>query len=148
MRRLILRADFRRGRRVLLNAIAGGTAPDDSIWAGNSSLKAKWKKSFVDKWKSQEQSKRQQFRRLMQPTIILPDIRRWTEDECIAYSLSFGGIDCILGVDLGVIDWSHDRLTGYDGKHKPGYEMTDADWANLCFYQSESVLFLHKATYQ
>jgi hypothetical protein len=48
-------------------------------------------------------------------------------------------------VDLGVIDWSHDRLTGYDGKHKPGYEMTDADWDNVCFYKPDSVLFLHKA---
>jgi hypothetical protein len=92
LRDLILQADFQRGRRVLLNAIAGGTAPDDSVWAGNSSLKAKWKKSFVDKWKSQEQSKRQQFRRLMQPTIILPDIRRWTEDECIRFGTASGSI--------------------------------------------------------
>ncbi len=60
--------------------------------------------------------------------------------------MSFGGIDCILGVDLGVIDWSHDRLTGYDGKHKPGCEMTDADSDNVCYYQSDSVLFIHKAT--
>jgi hypothetical protein len=69
LRRLILQADFPRGRRVLLNAISGGDAPDDSVWAGNSSLKAKWTKYFVGKWKSQEQSKRQQFRRLMQPTM-------------------------------------------------------------------------------
>jgi len=24
--------------------------------------------------------------------------------------------------------------------------MTDADWDNVCYYQSDSVLFLHKAT--
>jgi hypothetical protein len=24
--------------------------------------------------------------------------------------------------------------------------MTDADWANVCYYQSDSVLFIHKAT--
>jgi hypothetical protein len=24
--------------------------------------------------------------------------------------------------------------------------MTDADWANVCYYQSDSILFLHKAT--
>lgn len=60
--------------------------------------------------------------------------------------MAFGGIDCILGVDLELNEWSHDRLTGYDGKHKPGQAMTDADWANVCYYQADSVLFLHKAS--
>jgi hypothetical protein len=146
LRQLILQADFERGRRVLLNVIAGGTSPQDSVWERNAELKKKWIQSYIKKWKTQEQFIRQRYRRVTTPNIVLPDIRRWSQDECIAYSLSFGGIDCVSGVDLGLNDWAHDRLTGYDGKHKPGYVMTYADWGNVCYYQADSVLFLHKAT--
>ncbi len=146
LRALILRADFPRGRRILLNAIAGGNIPQDSVWAGNADLKSQWKKSFVDKWKSQAQPKREQYIRIKQPKHIVPDIRNWTEDECAQYNMSFGGIDCILGVNLELNEWSDDRITGWDGKHLPERKMTDADWANVCYYQSYSVLFLHKAT--
>jgi hypothetical protein len=146
LRDMILQADFERGRRVLLNAIAGGIAPQDAVWSGNSLLKEQWNKSFIKKWKSQEQSKREEYRSVTTPNVILPDIRKWIEDECIKYSKSSGGIDCILGVNLDINDWSHDRITGFDGKHKPDYVMTEADWANVCYYQPDSVLFLHKAS--
>jgi hypothetical protein len=135
----------------VLNAIDGGTAPgdtapQDSVWAGNAALKEQWKKAFIKKWNSQSQSKREAWVRTKQPNHNVPDIRKWSQDECVKYSMCFGGIDCILGVDLELNDWSHDRLTGWDGKHKPGRVMTDADWANVCYYQSDSLLFLHKAT--
>jgi hypothetical protein len=146
LRDLILRADFERGRRVLLNAISGGTAPVDSVWTSNFSSKDLWKKSFIKKWESQEQSRREQYIHVKQPNHIVPDIRRWSEEECIAYNMSFGGIDCILGINLELNEWSNDRLTGYDGKHKLEQVMTEADWANICYYQADSVLFLHKAT--
>jgi hypothetical protein len=61
LRELILQADFERGRRVLLNAIAGGTEPDYSVWEGNAELKKKWIQSYIKKWKTQEQSERQRY---------------------------------------------------------------------------------------
>jgi hypothetical protein len=142
---LILKADFQRGRRVLLNAIAGGESPQDSVWAGNAALKRQWKKSFVDKWKSQAQPNREQYIRIKQPNHIVPDIRNWTEDECVQYNMSFGGIDCILCVNLELNEWSDDRITGWDGKHLPE-RVTDDDWLNVCYYEADSILFLHKAT--
>jgi hypothetical protein len=146
LRELILQADFERGRRVLLNAIAGGNPPQDSVWIGNAELKEQWIQMFIKKWRSQEHKRREATFQFKQPGIIAPDIRKWRENECISYSLSFGGIDCILGVDLDINDWSHDRLTGYDGKHYAEKIRTEADWANVCYYQPDSVLFLHKAT--
>jgi hypothetical protein len=146
LRQLILEADFKRGRRVLLNAINGGGAPPDSVWAGNTGLKELWNKSFIKKWNEQSQSNREVWIRTKQPNHIVPDIRNWSKDECIKYNMSFGGIDCILGVNLEINEWSDDRLTGWDGKHKPGRVMADADWANVCYYQADSVFFLHKAT--
>ena len=146
LRQLILQADFERGRRVLLNAIDGGGAPVDSVWAGNSVLKGQWNQSCIKKWNEQSQSNREVWIRTKQPNHIVPDIRLWSQHECIKYNMSFGGIDCILGLGLDLNEWSNDRLTGWDGKHKPGRVMTDEDWANVCYYQSDSVLFLHKAT--
>jgi hypothetical protein len=146
LRDLILKADFPRGRRVLLNAIAGGTAPEGAVWAGNDELELKWNNSIIKKWKSQEQAKREHLIHLKQPHHIVPDIRKWSQEQCIKYNMSYGGIDCILGVNLELNEWSNDRLTGWDGKHKPGRLMTDVDWDNVCNYQADSVLFLHKAT--
>ena len=146
LRDLILTADFARGRRVLLNAIAGGPAPVDSVWAGNAHLRDQWIKSFGKKWNEQVVEERARLIHIKQPNHIVPDIRRWSRDECVKYNCSFGGIDCILGVDLQLNEWANDRLTGWDGKHKPGRVMTNADWANVCYYQPDSVLFLHKAT--
>lgn len=146
LRDLILTADFARGRRVLLNAIAGSPAPFDSVWAGNAHLRVEWIKSFGKKWNEQSQVNREAWVHTKQPHHIVPDIRRWSRDECVKYNCSFGGIDCILGVDLQLNEWSDDRLTGWDGKHKPGKEMTEDDWSNVCYYQPDSVLFLHKAT--
>jgi hypothetical protein len=119
LRRFILRADFERGRRVLLNAIADGDVPQDSVWAANDDLKEQWRKSFLAKWKSQEQSKRQQYIHIKQPNHIVPDIRKWSEIESVKYNKSFGGIDCVLGVDLELNQWSNDRLTGWDGNINP-----------------------------
>jgi hypothetical protein len=146
LRDTIVQADFLRGRKILLNVIAGVTAPDDSVWVGNAELKEQWELSFIKKFKEQSQSNREAWVRTKQPKHIVPDIRKWSQNECIAHNMSFGGIDCILGVNLELKEWSNDRLTGWDGKHKPDYVMTEADWANVCYYQPDSVLFLHKAT--
>ena len=111
--RLICGADFSRGRRVLLNSIKGGAVPRDAVWIGDARLEREWDSSYKNKYASQEQAKREQFVRVKQPTHIVPDIRQWSEQEMKVYNKSFGGIDCILGVDLGVKDWSCNRITGW-----------------------------------
>jgi hypothetical protein len=146
LRQLILQADFKRGRRVLLNLINGGGAPLDSVWSGNAGLKNQWMRSFAAKWYDQRVEKRTRLIHIKQPNHIVPDIRNWSEEDSIKYNMSFGGIDCVLGVDLGLKEWSDDRLTGWDGKHLPERIMTDTDWANVCFYDAPSTLFLHKAS--
>jgi hypothetical protein len=110
LRDLILQADFERGRRVLLNAIAGGNAPNDSVWEGNDNLKGLWNKSFIKKWNEQSQSNREAWVRTKQPYHIVPDIRKWSEEQCIKYNMSYGGIDCILGVNLELNEWSNEDL--------------------------------------
>ena len=117
-----------------------------SCLGGECSFTVEWIKSFGKKWNEQVFGERARLIHIKQPRHIVPDIRRWSLNECVNYSNSFGGIDCVLGVNLKPNDWSHDRITGWDGRHKPGRVMTVADWNNVCYYQPDSVLFLHKAT--
>ncbi len=63
-----------------MNAIAGGTAPQDSDWAANDDLREQWRKSFIKKWNEQSQSNRESWVRTKQLQHIVPDIRKWSQD--------------------------------------------------------------------
>jgi hypothetical protein len=71
---------------------------------GNSDLEIKWKKSFIKKWNEQSLSNREAWIRTKQPHHIVPDIRKWSQEECIKCNMSFGGIDCILGMNGQMTD--------------------------------------------